>query len=144
MRFSVPSSCVRRSWKAALAFRFGIVLDRHQQPRQRRSHFALRLREFRERFGIVDEFGCRLDRRRLCAGLDHVLQRRLLEVRLALDRADDVRDQVGAPLVLAQHFGPRRFHRLVLLLDGVVAAAGQQAGQNDGKSPRNAFIKSSD
>ena len=51
---------------------------------------------------------------------------------IALHRADQVGHQVGAPLVLVEHFRPGGFHLFVAGLHGVVAAAAEQQGE-DGK-----------
>ena len=69
----------------------------------------------------------------LRARLDDLGQRLLLEVGLALDGGDDVRDQVGAPLVLVEHLGPGRLDLLVESLELVVAAAAQQQGREHGR-----------
>ena len=66
-------------------------------------------------------------------------------LRIALYRADQVRHQIGAALVLVEHFRPGSRDGLVFLLDGVVATTrqGQQSQCNDhgfqtthGQSPR--------
>ena len=53
IRFSVPSSCVIRSLKAAVDFNSGYRLHHHQQPRQRRGEAVLRLLELGELLGVV-------------------------------------------------------------------------------------------
>ena len=103
---------------------------------KRAAQLALRGLELGERRRVVDQRRRRLDRGRLGARLDHLGERLLLEVGLALDGGDDVGDQVGAPLVLAQHFGPRRLHLLVERLEFVVAAARQaehRGGREEGQ-----------
>jgi len=47
---------------------------------------------------------------------------------IALDRVDQVGHQVGATLVLVEHFRPGGLDRLVAGLEGVVAAAREQDG----------------
>src|SRR3546814_11369581 len=48
---------------------------------------------------------------------------------VALDRVDQVRHQIGAALVLVEHFRPGCLDRLVLFLDGVVTTAAEAEGQ---------------
>ena len=52
-------------------------------------------------------------------------------MRIALDRLDQVGDQVGTPLILVQNLAPRRLDRLVLPRDGI-NIAGSKAEQRGG------------
>ncbi|MNY60247.1 hypothetical protein D3C86_1967770 [compost metagenome] len=54
---------------------------------------------------------------------------------VALDRGDQVRDQVRAALVLVDDFAPRRLDRFVLRLEIVVAAGAEQAGEDGHGQP---------
>src|SRR6185312_6991273 len=65
----------------------------------------------------------------LGARLGHLDKHFLLVLRVTLDRVDQVGHQVGAALILVEHFGPGRLDCLILFLDGVVAATGQAEGQ---------------
>ena len=58
-------------------------------------------------------------------------------LRIALHRRDQIRDQVGAPLILIQHFRPRFLDRLILGLKVVITAAGkgEDRGHSQQQSP---------
>jgi hypothetical protein len=60
---------------------------------------------------------------RFCARLDHLGQDLLLLMRLALHRLYEVRDQVGATLILVQHFAPRGLYLFVNRRNFVDAAS---------------------
>ncbi len=67
------------------------------------------------------------------AGADHRLQGLALVFGVALDRLHQVGNQVGAPLQARLDVAPGLEHRLLLDLQGVVAAAGnQQQGHEQG------------
>jgi hypothetical protein len=109
-----------------------IILGDGDQAAERLRQLALRRLEFLERRRVVQRFRRHLDRGRAGARFGDADEDRLLLRRVALDRVHEVRDQVGAPLVLVDDLGPRGLHRLVLGLDGVVAAARQgEAGHGD-------------
>ena len=126
MRFSVPSSCVCRLRNEVVGLQVGIVFGDHQQSTQRLRQLALRRLVGGKRRGIA---GIHVDLADLRAGFGHRGQHLLLMRGIALDRADQVGDQVGATLVLVEHFRPARLRRLVLLLDLVVPATRQQDDQ---------------
>jgi hypothetical protein len=46
-------------------------------------------------------------------------------MRIPLDRLDQVRDQLGAPLILVQDLAPRRVDRFVLPRDCIDIAGGE-------------------
>ncbi|MDQ1132796.1 hypothetical protein QE386_001391 [Pseudoxanthomonas winnipegensis] len=100
-----------------------IVLADHQQAAQRAAQLALRLGELLQRVGVI---GVDLDLADPGAGVGDLGQHLTLLLGVALHGAHQVGDQVGAALVLVEHLGPAGLHRLILLLDGVVPAAGQQ------------------
>src|SRR5437879_1303117 len=110
--------------EALIALQVRIVLARHQQSRQRRGELTLRLLELLQRRLVVDELRGDLNRRCLGTRFDYPGQGFLLEVGLPLHRVDQVRNQVGPPLVLRQHLGPGRLDRLVPGLNLVVTATG--------------------
>ena len=94
------------------------------------------LLKFLERLRVVDQFGRCLDGRGLGARFHHGLQGALLKVGLAFDDVDQVGNQVGPALVLAQHFGPTGLDLFVPPLELVVAAARKDecgADQKEGK-----------
>jgi hypothetical protein len=113
----------------AVGLQLRIVLADHHQPRQRIAQLALRGLELLQLLRIVQRIGVDLQAADLGAGFGHFDEDLLLVLGVALDRIDQVRHQVGAALVLVQHFGPGCLDRLVLLLDGVVAAAAQAEGK---------------
>jgi hypothetical protein len=69
--------------------------------------------------------------RRLGARFDHGIERVLLVRGIALDRVDQIGDEIGAALVLIQHLAPCGLGVFLSRRDGVVAAAGKQR-QHDG------------
>src|SRR5688572_16987365 len=85
-----------------------IVLRHHQEPRQRRRQFALRLLEPRESLRIVHELGRGLYRAHFRAGIGDAQQDLLLLARKAFHRFDEVGNEIGAALVLVHHLRPRR------------------------------------
>src|SRR6266540_1990839 len=103
-----------------------IVLGDHQQARQRAGELALRLREALEGLRVVHQLRGGLDRADLGARVGDAEQHLLLLGGESLHRGDQVRHQVGAPLVLVEHLGPACLDLLVGLLEGVVAAAAEQ------------------
>src|SRR5690606_7197388 len=82
-----------------------------------------------ERFRVVDELRGRLDRRGAGTRFDHAVEDLLFRLNRALDRVHQVRHQIGAALILIEHLGPGRSHLLVLLLQPVVAATGQERAE---------------
>ena len=67
---------------------------------------------------------------RLRARLGHLGQHLLLLLRVALHRFDQVGNQVGAALILIEHFAPRRLDLLIegrQLIDA--AASGRSGGR---------------
>ena len=70
----------------------------------------------------------------------HLGQHRLLLRRVALDRVDEVGHEIGAALVLVQHFGPGGLDALVLPLQVVVAATGQREQRDGGAAGRQVFV----
>jgi hypothetical protein len=112
-----------------LAFQVGVAFADHHQAAERAAQFALRRLELAEGGRVVECFGRDLDGRGLGARLHHLGQRVLLKGGFALDGGHDVGHQVGAALVLVQHFRPGRFGLLVQALEVVVAAAREQQAQ---------------
>jgi hypothetical protein len=88
----------------------------------------LRLLEPGEGGRIVDQLRRRLEPGDVGARLGDPRQDFLLVAGIALHHRHEIRNQVGAALVLVEHFRPGGAHRLVVDLDLVVAAAGQQRG----------------
>src|SRR5690606_646805 len=106
-----------------------VVLGDDEEPRERAAQVALGFLELPERLRILDELGRRLDGAHARARLGHLGQDLLLLVGEALHRVDEVRDEVGPPLVLVHYLGPGRLDLLVAPLQLVVAAAGQEEGE---------------
>jgi hypothetical protein len=73
--------------------------------------------------GIVEKHRCGF---RSC--LHHGLQGALLKVSLAFHDIDQIGNQIGTALVLAEHFRPAGLDLLVAPLKLVVATTGQAAG----------------
>jgi hypothetical protein len=121
--------------EALVGLQVGVLLGHHHQARQRARQLALGLLELVEGLGVVQCLGRDLDRRRLGPRLDHLGQGFLLEVGFALDGGHDVRDQVGAPLVLVEYLAPARLDLLVERLELVVAAAAQHQHRGEGGKP---------
>ena len=69
--------------------------------------------------------GRELDGSRLGARFGHADQHALFLRRKSLDGGDEIGNQVRAPLVLVDDLRPGGLHRLVLVLQLVVAAAGE-------------------
>jgi hypothetical protein len=80
------------------------------------------------------------DLRRLRARLDDAGQRLLLVRRVAFDDLHQVGDQVGAALVLVGHLGEGRVDRVLLLGNGLDAAAGAGRAQAKHQSQRAKFF----
>src|SRR5947209_1544361 len=108
-----------------IRFQLRIVFGDHQKPRQRAGELALRLLEFLEGGGIVQHVLRSLHAADLGARVGDAEQHVLFLLRKALDGIDQVRDQVGAALILIDDFGPARLDLLVLALDRVISAIGQ-------------------
>ncbi len=111
--------------EVGVRFQVRVILLNRQEPSEHARELRLRLLEFLEGFRIGDRGGVDLDRGRFRARFDHRRQHLALLLRVALHRFDEVRDEIGAALVLVQHFAPRRFRALFFRGDGVDAAAGE-------------------
>jgi hypothetical protein len=103
-----------------------IVLADHQQAPDRALQLALRLLELLQRGRIV---GVDVDAADLGARLGDLGQYLLLVAGIPADGVDQIGHQVGTALVDVEHLRPGGGDGLVLLLDGVVAAAAEQGGQ---------------
>ena len=118
MRFSVPSSCACRSRK------FCVRLEIRDSARRRPSVATARcdsspcacLELLRTMPGSLIELGRDLDRVALARASVTPIEHVLLLRRKSLDRVDEVRNQVGAALVLVHDFRPGGLHLLVLRL----------------------------
>jgi hypothetical protein len=89
---------------------------------------------------IVDQLGRGLDGADLGARVRDAQKYVLLLLREAFDRVHHVGDEIRAALVLAHHLTPGRFHLLVLLLDGVVAASAQaERGAEQGQGSQQSL-----
>src|SRR6266542_3872610 len=93
----------------------GIALDGDEEPAQRAAQLGLRLLELLERRRIVDQLGRRLDPGHAGPRPGHFLEHGAFLRGEALDRLDQVRDQVGATLVDVLDLRP-------LLVDELLAA----------------------
>ena len=110
-----------------------VVLRHDEKARQRALQLALGLDEFLECHRIVDELRRRLDAGDAGARVGHLGQHLLLLRRVSLDRVDEVRDEIGAALILVQDLGPGGLDAFVLPLQVVVAASGEREGGEDGE-----------
>jgi hypothetical protein len=119
----------------------GILLDDDQQPRERAGETGLGLLELGQLRRIVrnGRTGSRRSARRgnlshARAGVDDRFERRLLEIRRALNGADEIRDEVIPPLILALDLRPLRVDLLVetdqVVPDSDEVTAKNQDGQN--------------
>lgn len=130
MRFSVPSSWACSSMKFWLAFRSGYCY----QAAQRRADLALSLLVGGERLGgqLIDR---EIDRRGLRTGLGHTLEGLRLVGGIALDRIDQIGDQVRTTLVLRLNVRPRRINGLLLRNEPVVRAEDEDRDDDDDGDP---------
>src|SRR2546428_14175120 len=71
------------------------------------------------------------------SGLGHGLQRLSLVGRIALDDIDQVRDQIGPPLILVEDLAPRSVRLFVEPLDVVIAASGCDQKRHDQQRHRH-------
>jgi len=83
---------------------------------QRLGDLPLRRLVLLEELGVVEHLGRHLDRIRLGTRLGDPDQHLLLLGGVALDHLDEVRDQVGPPLILIHDLAPRGLDGFVLLL----------------------------
>ncbi len=79
-----------------------------------------------ERLRVVDQLRRGLDRCGAGTRFHDAVENVLLGLNRALHGVHQVGHQVGAALILVQHFRPSRSHLLILLLQPVVTAPGQQ------------------
>ncbi len=114
-----------------VGFELRVALGDRHQPAEGAGQLVLCLLELLQLLRIVEGIGIDLDRGRPGPRLDHRGEGFLLLAREALDRFDQVGNQVGAPLVLVLYLRPGRFHLLVVTRNVVDAAAGQQPGHED-------------
>src|SRR5258706_2244997 len=119
-----------------VALQLRVVLRDHEQARQRARELALRLLEFLQRLRIVERFGSELHGPDLRARLGDAEEDVLFLRGIALHRRHEVRDQVGAALVLVEHLRPRGLHLLVLGLEIVVSAAGKHECEESRHGPQ--------
>ncbi len=121
-----------------------VCLRHRQQTLESLGELILSCLELRKRIRIVEHVGRDLDGAHLGARLGDAYEHLLLLLGESLDRIDQIRHQVRAPLVLVHNLGPGRLDVLVLALKVVVAATreGQdrQGDQTDG--PARAHIDS--
>ncbi len=125
MRFSVPSSCAVRSRKQRVRLQLRVVLRDDEEARQRALELTLRLDELLECRGVVDELRRGLDGADARPRVRHFGQHLFFLRGVALDGVDEVRDEIGAPLVLVQHLGPCGLDAFILALQVVVPAPGE-------------------
>src|ERR1017187_6965962 len=119
-----------------VGLQLGILLDRDEQPADRRTELILRLLELLEGRRILDGISVELDLSSRGARLDDLREGFFFEVRRALDGLDEVRDEVGPALVDVLHLGPARADGLVGRVQLVVgdrrdAADDENADQNE-------------
>ena len=118
----------------AIGFQVRVIFRHRHQTRQRAGKFALRSLILGERRRIVGVDG---DLPHFRARLGDFAKHLFLVRGITLHRRDQVRHQVGAALVLVDHFRPRGLDRLVLGLDLVVTTARQQAAGKHQHATRN-------
>ncbi len=91
---------------------------------------------FLERLRIVEQLRCDLDGADFGTRLRHAYEDLLLLDCETLDRGNEVRNQLRAPLVLIDDFRPGGFDVFVLPLQLVVAATAQGEGGQDAQQRR--------
>src|SRR5258708_25043815 len=128
LRLEVAEVCV--------ALELRIVLRDHEQARQRARQLPLRLLEFLQRLRIVERLGRELHGPDLRARLGNAEEDVFFLRGIALHRRHQVRDQVGAALVLVQHLRPRGLDLLVLGLEIIVSAAGKPERRESRHGPQ--------
>src|SRR5712692_8545557 len=89
-----------------VALELWIALHGHEQPRQRSAELILRVLEFLEGGGIVEQLRRGLDAGRAGPRLRHRLEHPPLLGGEAFDRFDQVRDQIGPALIDILHLRP--------------------------------------
>src|SRR5688572_21180221 len=117
--------------KVRIGFELGIAFDDDHEPRQGAREVALRRLELRERLWIVEDFRRRLHGADSGTCLRDTDQDVALLLREAAHGFHEIRNQVGTPLILVHHLGPRRLDLLVLCLEGVVAASRELRHKHD-------------
>ena len=104
----------------------GIFLDDDHQPRQGGRQSVLGLLELGECLRIVQLGRIELGLSGFRPGFGNGRERVLFEGRRSLDRLDQIRDEVGPPLILLLNLGPLGFARLIELVETIVRAADGQ------------------
>src|SRR5690606_23577280 len=122
--------------KVLVGLELRIVLRHQQQPADGALQLALRLLELLQR-GLVPRVD--VDAAHPRARLGHLAEDLLLVLGVATHGGHQVGHQVGAALVDVDDLRPGRVHRLVLLLDRVVAAPAQQQDQHQCDNPGHAL-----
>ena len=117
--------------KVLVRLQLGIVLAGHQQPAQRPGQALLGLGELGDFSGVAHLFGVDVDLGGRGAGLGHLDQHALLLGGVALHGGHQVRNQVGAALVVCLQVAELGLGLLLKRWDGVGAAAAQNQWQGD-------------
>src|SRR5208337_2499748 len=100
-----------------------VGLGYREQAAERATNGRLVLLELVKRLRVRQDVRWKLHLGSFRARFDYLGQHQLLLVSIALDCLDEVRDKVGAPLILVQHFAPGGFNLLVEGRDLVDAAS---------------------
>ena len=140
MRFSVPSICACRSRKFSFDLRSGYASVTANRLLSAWVSSPCAAWNFWKALRIVQQLGRELDGAGAGARLGDADEHLLLLDRKALHGVDEVRDQIRTPLVLVDDLGPRGLDGLVLLLERVVAAAGERTDRNQSKRQIHARI----
>jgi hypothetical protein len=112
-----------------------IALDRDQQSAERAGELVLRVLEFLELRRIRDGRCVHLDARGFRPRLRDLDQDLALLLRIALHGLDQVRDEVGATLVLVLHLAPRGLGPLLQSGNVVDAATGEHEAEQPTSAP---------
>ena len=103
-----------------------VLLHHDQEPAECAGELGLVLLVPPERLLVLQDVRRQLHLRDLGPRLGHRDQHVLLLLGIALDGLDQVRDQIGPPLILVLYLGPAGIHFFLQRRNGVDAAAGQQ------------------
>jgi hypothetical protein len=93
----------------------------------------LRVLELLYLFGVGQLRGIHLDLRRLCARFDNRGQNLPFLLGVALNRCDQIRNKIGAALVIVLNLSPLRFGLLFQRRNRVVATTGESQSGNERK-----------
>src|SRR6516164_8649587 len=115
-----------------IRFEIGIALRHREQPPERAGELRLRVLEALEGFRIVDDVGRNLQLHlgRARSRVGHLFQHLPFLGGVALHGLDQVRNEIGAALILVEHLRPLRLGALLVARNVVDAAAREQQAKS--------------